>query len=138
MIAKLLEKLTGTDDVERIACKQDARLLNEYLQTRRLLFPKRPLQFLDAATLTQEQLSSLTTQEATELAGERIELWVLETDGKRRLPAFSSQKKMEIFSATVSRQLTKVFALGCVEALLSEATRDLDIDLIDLNLFSKQ
>ena len=37
MIAKILEKITGKDDLERVAYKDNLRLLNDYLQTRRRL-----------------------------------------------------------------------------------------------------
>ncbi len=99
MIAKLLETITGKDDLERVAYKEDLNLLNDYLKTRKLLIPKKPRRFLDAATFTQEELMEMIEQESKELGGDRIELWILEIDGKKRLPAFSSQKKMEAFSA---------------------------------------
>src|SRR2546425_9982924 len=113
MIAKLLEKITGKDDLERVAYKDDLLLLNDYLKTRRLLIPKKPRRFLDAATFTQEELMKMTEQESKELGGDQIELWILEVDGKKRLPAFSSQRKIEAFSAKMSQDLNKVFSLGC-------------------------
>jgi len=138
MIAKLLEKITGKDDLERVAYKDDLLLLNDYLKTRRLLIPKKPKRFLDAATFTQEELMTMIEQESKELGGEQIELWILEVDGKKRLPAFSSQKNMEAFSSKMSQDLNKVFSLGCVEALLADITKQADIDFVDLNLFSKK
>ena len=138
MIATLLEKITGKDDVERVAYKEDVQQLNDYLKTRRLLFPKKPRCFLDAATFTQEQLIEMIEQESKELGGDQIDLWVLEVDGKKRLPAFSSQKRMEAFSAKMSQDLNKVFSLGCFEALLADITKQADIDFVDLNLFSKK
>jgi len=138
MIATLLEKITGKDDVERVAYKEDVQQLNDYLKTRRLLFPKKPRRFLDAATFTQEQLMEMIEQESKELGGDQIELWVLEVDGKKRLPAFSSQKRMEAFSARMSQDLDKVFSLGCFESLLGDITKQADIDFVDLNLFSKK
>lgn len=138
MIARILEKLTGKDDLERVAYKEDLGLLNEYLKTRRLLIPKRPLRFLDAATFTQNELMELIEQESKELGGDRFELWVLEVDGKRRLPAFSSQKRMEAFSGKMSQHLNKVFSLGCIEILLADAVKDLEVDFVDLNLFSQK
>jgi hypothetical protein len=136
MIAKILETLTGKDDVERVAYKEDLRLLNEYLKTRRLFFPKKPMRFLDAATFTQEQLMRLMEEESKALSAEQVELWILEVNGKKRLPAFSSQKKIEAFSAKMSKDLNKVFSLGCIEVLLSDLTKTADIDFVDLNLFS--
>ena len=138
MISKLLEALTGKDDVERVAYKDDINLLNKYLKTRRLWFPKRPLRFLDAAEFTQDQLMELIEEESKELGGDQLELWVLEIDGKRRLPAFSSRKRMELFSAKMSTHLNKVFSLGCVEILVSDVVEMFDVDIIDLNRFSKK
>ncbi len=77
-------------------------------------------------------------QESKELGSDQIELWILEVDGKKRLPAFSSQKKMEAFSARMSQDLNKVFSLGCFEALLADITKQADIDFVDLNLFSQK
>ena len=138
MIAKLIETLTGKDDVERVAYKEDLGLLNDYLRKRRLFFPKKPLRFLDAATFTREQLMELMEQESKALSADQVELWILEVDGRKRLPAFSSQKKMAAFSAKMSKDLNKVFSLGCVEVLLSDITKAGDIDFVDLNLFSQK
>lgn len=138
MIAKILEKLTGKDDLERVAYKEDPGLLNAYLKTRRLFIPKRPIRFLEAATFTQEELMELMEQESKELGGDRFELWILDIDGKKRLPAFSSQKKMEEFSAKMSKGLDKVFSLGCIEILLEDAIKDLEVDFVDLNLFCQK
>ena len=138
MIAKLLELLTGKDDLERIAYKGDVGLLNRYLDTRRVFVPKKPRRFLDAGTLTEEQLLAMIEQECKELDGESIELWILDIDGKKRLPVFSSQKRMKAFSFRMSRDLNKVFSLGCIDALLADVTKQVDIDFIDLNLFSKK
>ena len=136
MLAKILELITGKDDLERVAYKEDLGLLNEYLRTRRLLIPKRPRRFLDAATFTQEELLELLRDETEELEGEPFEPWVLEIDGKQRLPAFSSQKKIIIFSGKISKQLDKVFTLGCAEILLHDLPGSMNIDFIDLNPFS--
>lgn len=136
MFNKVIEKLTGKDDVERVAETGDLQRLNDYLKTRRLLFPKKPMRFLDAATFTQEELLELVEQESKDLGGDQLKLWVLEMDGRKRLPAFSSQKKMEAFSAGMSKGLNKVFSLGCVEMLLSDVTKEIDVDVIDLNRFS--
>jgi len=138
MIATLLEKITGKDDVERVAYKEDLQALNDYLKTRRLFFPKKPKRFLDAATFTDEEFMEMMKQETKDLSGDRVELWVLEVDGKQRLPAFSSQKKMEAFSSKMSRELNKVFALGCVEVLLTDIIKAADVDFVDLNLFSQK
>jgi hypothetical protein len=138
MIAKILELITGKDDLERIAYKEDLGLLNYYLKTRKLLIPKRPKRFLDADTLTPEQLLELTEEEAKDLSGDHFVPWILEVDGQKRLPAFSSQKKLEAFSAEISKKLNKVFGLGNIEILLADITKDADIDFVDLNLFSRK
>ncbi len=138
MFAKILERITGIDDLERVAYKEDIGQLNEYLKTRRVWIPTRPKRFLDASSFTQEELLQQIEQDAEELAGDVFEPWILELDGMKRLPAFSSQKKMEAFSASISRQLNKVFSLSCGEVLLEIVTKDLDIDFIDLNLFSRK
>src|SRR5262245_46791962 len=108
MFAKILELITGKDDLERIAYTEDLGRLNAYLKTRRLWIPKKPKRFLDASNLTQEQLLEMIKQESEELASDQFDLWILEVDGKKRLPAFSSQKKMQAFSGKMSQQLNKV------------------------------
>ena len=138
MFDKLLEKLTGKDDVERIAWKEDINALNAYLRTRRLLVPQRPKRFLDASDFTEEQLLEHIRQGAEELAHAPFEPWVLEVAGKRRLPAFSSRIKLEAFSARISQELNKVFGLGAGEILLEDLTKELNLDFIDLNLYSKK
>lgn len=138
MIAKLLELATGKGDLERVAYKGDQRQLNEYLKTRRVLIPKRPKRFLDAATFTQDELLQLIKEESEELASDHMSLWVLDLEGKKRLPVFSSHKKMQEFSGKISKKLNQVFALGCVEVLLADGTKGLDIDFVDLNLFNQK
>ena len=138
MIAKLIELLTGQDDLERVAHKEDLAKLNEYLRTRRLFIPKRPRRFLDASSFTQEQLLELIKEESDDLAGDQFEPWILEMDGMKRLPAFSSQKKMQVFSGKMSMELNMVFSLGCIEVLLADITNGWDIDFVDLNRFSQK
>lgn len=138
MIAKIIEILTGKDDLERIAYKEDINLLNKYLKTRKLYFPKRPQRFLDPETFTQQELLDLIEQEAKELDGEQIELWILEVDGKNRLPAFSSEKKMQEFVKETSQKLNKLFSLGCIQALLSEVSEHCEVDFVDLNPCSRK
>jgi hypothetical protein len=138
MFAKILEAVTGKDDLERVAAKEDLAALNAYLKTRRLLIPRRPKRFLDVSGFTQEQFLQMIREDAEDLANAPFEPWVLEMDGKRRLPAFSSQKKMETFAKAISREMNKVFALGGGEVLLEVVTRSVEIDFVDLNLFSEQ
>jgi hypothetical protein len=124
------------DDLERVAYREDLGQLNAYLKTRRLLIPRRPGRFLDTAIFTQEELLDLMREEAEALARDDFEPWVLEVDGKQRLPAFSSQKKMTAFSAKISQEMNKVFSLGCAEILLDSIVKAVNIDFIDLNPFS--
>jgi len=138
MINRILELITGRDDLERVACREDLGELNAYLRTRRLLIPRRPRRFLDAANFTEEQLLDLIRQESEGLSQDAVDLWVLEMDGKRRLPAFSSTKKMQIFSSKISQQLNKVFGLACVEILLADIPQEANVDFVDLNPFSKK
>ena len=138
MISKLLETITGKDDLERVAYRENADELNAYLKTRRILIPRRPKRFLDAGDFTTEQLMELIKTEAEELADAPFEPWVLEVEGKRRLPAFSSSKKMENFTKTMAQDLNKVFGLGAGEVLLADIVKDLDLDFVDLNLFSEK
>ena len=79
---------------------------------------------------------ALIEEEAKSLNGEQVELWILDLDGKKRLPAFSSQKRMEAFSARMSRELNRVFSLGCVEVLLADVIKAAEVDFVDLNLYS--
>jgi hypothetical protein len=138
MFRKVLEILTGKDDVERVAYKENPAALNAYLKHRRLLIPRRPKRLLDSSSFTEEQLLELIRKESEDLAGDQFEPWVLEVGGKRHLPAFSSQKKMEAFSKRIWQQMNKVFALGFAEVLIGDITKDLNIDFVDLNLFSEK
>ncbi len=141
MFSKFIEKLTGKDDVERVMAKKDMKLLMEHLKNRKLMVPRRPRKYLDAANLAQDELLKLIESESMrlreELDSDRFEPWILEVDGKRRLPVFSSQKTMEVFSAEVSKSLNKVFALGFVDMLIDDLVNWPDLDIIDLNYFSE-
>jgi hypothetical protein len=76
--------------------------------------------------------------ESADMAGDQFEPWILELNGVRRLPAFSSEKTMKVFVKTISQQMNKVFALGGAEFLIEDITKDSDIEFVDLNLFSHQ
>lgn len=128
--------ITGKDDVERVAYKEDLAQLNEYLNIRPLLIPRKPKRFLDASSFTKEQLLELIQGDAEDLASDQFEPWILVVDNKKRLPVFSSQRKLEVFSNKMSQQMNQVFSLGCIEILLTDITQKLDIDFVDLNLFS--
>jgi hypothetical protein len=138
MIAKILERLTGKDDLERVAYKEDLALLNSYLKKRPVFVPQRPKQFLDAASFTQEQLLEQIRMSTEQLSSDQFEPWILEVDGKKRLPVFSSQQRMQAFASKISRDINKVFGLGCISILLEHVTKHTDVDFVDLNLFSKK
>jgi hypothetical protein len=138
MIAKILEKLTGKDDLERVAHKEDLALLNAYLKKRHVFVPQRPRRFLDAATFTQEQLMEQIRKDSEQLSGDQFEPWILEVDGKKRLPVFSSQDRMQAFASKISQNMNKVFGLGGISVLLENVIKDLEIDFVDLNLFNKK
>ena len=138
MITKILEKLTGKDDLERIAYKEDFTLLNAYLKKRPVFVPQRPKRFLDAAAFTQEQLKEQIRKDSEQLSSDQFEPWILELDGKKRLPVFSSQERMQAFASRISQDMNKVFGLGCISILLENVTKHVDIDFVDLNLFSKK
>jgi hypothetical protein len=136
MFSKLIESLSGKDDLERVAYKGDLATLTTYLKTRRVLVPQRPKRFLDASNFTQEQLLEMIQKESADLAGDLFDPWVLELDGKRRLPVFSSQKKLELFAEKLTKEMNKVFSLSGAEFLIDDITKGLDLDFVDLNLFT--
>ncbi len=138
MIAKLIEKITGKDDLERVAYRENLAELNTYLKKRPVFIPQRPKRFLDAANFTQEQLLEQIRKDSEQLAGDQFEPWILEVDGKKRLPAFSSQEKMTAFASRMSKELNKVFSLGCVQILLENVTKNVEVDFVDLSLFSQK
>ncbi len=134
MIKRILEAVTKKDDLERVAARGDVSALNEYLRKRTVFVPKKPKHFLDADTFTEGELLTVIEKESEAARAEPFEPWILEVDGKRRLPVFSSQKKMEQFSKRISADLNQVFALLATEALLYDIP-DLGLDYVDLNLF---
>lgn len=136
MLAKLIEAVTGLDDLERVAEKGDVTALNRYLKTRAVHVPQRPKRFLDASSFTQAELLEMVESESARLAQDSQELWILDVDGKKRLPVFSSEKKMTIFSGQMSKSLNKVFSLGCIVVPIETVVRQIEVDYIDLNLFS--
>lgn len=138
MIAKILEKITGKDDLERVAYREDLTQLNEYLKKRPVFIPQRPKRFLDAANFTPEQLLEQIRSDSKQLSSDQFEPWILDVDGKKRLPVFSSQERMQAFARRVSQDMNKVFSLGCISTLLENVTKQADIDFVDLNLFSKK
>ena len=138
MIGKLLEAITGKDDLERAAYKENLPSLNAYLESRRVFIPGRPRRFLDASSFTEEQLLELIQQESEAAAGDPFEPWILDVAGKKRLPVFSNLKRMETFSRKISEQMGKVFALSSAEFLLADITTEVDIDFVDLNPLSEK
>ena len=129
---------TEPDDLERVAAQDDLQRLTEYLATRRVLIPRRPRRLLDAANFTQDQLLEQIRQDAHDMKHAPFEPWILELDNMKRLPVFSSKERAHAFSRTISRHLSKVFSLACCEVLLWEFTKSLDVDFVDLNLYSEK
>ncbi|MFZ5830700.1 MAG: hypothetical protein ACOY3P_11465 [Planctomycetota bacterium] len=138
MFSKFLDMVTAKDDIERIAAGGNAEELNQLLKIRPLLVPKRPRQFLDPVTMTPEQLADMTRQEADDASGEDFEPWILELNGKKCLPAFSSEKNAAVFARRISQDLNKVFGLAYIKILLFHQTKNIDVDYVELNLFSKR
>ncbi|BBO35473.1 hypothetical protein [Lacipirellula parvula] len=137
MLATLLEKLTGRDDLERIAHKNDIAVLTSYLQKRPVFIPQQPKRFLDAANFTQQELLELIQADAAQLANEPFEPWLLDVDGEKLLPVFSNQDRMTTFASKISQDLNKVFGLGFGSFLLESLTNQVEIDVVDINRFSK-
>ena len=77
-------------------------------------------------------------KDAQEIKATPFEPWILELDGKKRLPVFSSRKKLQNFAAKISQNMNKVFSLVGGEGLLREVINGLEIDFVDLNLFSEK
>jgi hypothetical protein len=138
MINNLLQKLTGKDDLERVAYKEDLALLNAYLKKRPVFIPQRPKRFFDAAMFTQEQLMEQVRKDSEQLSKDQFEPWILEVDGKKRLPVFSSQERMQAFAKKITQDMNKVFSLGCISILLENVTKQIEIDYVDLNPFSQK
>jgi hypothetical protein len=138
MIGKLIEWVTGKDDLERIAYRNDVAQLNQFLKSRPVMVPQRPRRFLDAASMSAEQLLEQTRLDLEQLNSVPFEPWILNTGGKRRLPVFSSEARAGAFSERISREMNKVFSLGCITILLDDMLSQIDVDFVDLNLFSKK
>ncbi len=134
MIARLTEWITGKDDLERVAARGDRTRLNAYLETRRLWVPCEPSRFLDASDFGPDDLLRILEEEAEENAADRpFTPWVMEDDGVRRLPAFSSMRRMTTFAGAISKRLNKVFPLFGAEVLLDDAVLATSVAFVDLN-----
>jgi hypothetical protein len=138
MIGSFINILSGRDDLERIAYKEELGSLNQYLKTRRVIVPRRPLRFLPASAFTQDQLQDMLREAAEDSACDQFEPWILDLEGKKRLPVFSHPKKMEIFSKRISQQLNQVFALSGGEFLIADITSQFNVDFVELNLFCEK
>jgi hypothetical protein len=93
MLNHLLKAITGKDDLERLAARGDMPALKTRLEKRKVLIPKKPHYFLKANTFTQDELLSIIQKESETAQNEAFEPWILEVNGMRRLPVFSSRKK---------------------------------------------
>lgn len=63
-LSKIIEMITGKDDLERVASKEDLGLLDSYLKRRPVFLPKRPRRYLDASNFTPEELLELIQEES--------------------------------------------------------------------------
>ena len=81
---------------------------------------------------------TLIREDTKQLNDDHFEPWILEIKGKKCLPVFSSQERMKAFAAKVSKDLNKVFGLGCAYILLENVTKHVDIDLVELNPYCKK
>ncbi len=138
MFSKLLETVTGKDDLERVASKENIDQLNAYLKTRTIWVPVMPTRFLDASSCTDQEIIDLVEKGAKDMAGDTFDLWVIEMDGKKVLPVFSSEKRVQAFSGRMSQDLNKIFSLGCIEVILEKVMKDLNVDSVILNPFCKK
>lgn len=139
MIARLAEWITGKDDLERVAVRGDTARLNAYLETRLLWVPCEPSRFLDASDFSPEDLLKVLEAEAEDNTPDRpFTAWVMDHDGVRRLPAFSSLKRMTTFAGAISKRLDKVFPLGGGEMLMSDVVRATGVEFVDLNVLCGQ
>ena len=124
-------------DLERIAQNGDLDELNAYLKTHRVLIPMRPRRFLDPAKLNREQLLEEIKKDSEELKKMPFEPWILELNGQKRLPIFSSTQRMQEFSKHVAQDLKQAFSLRGAKIPLELVAKNFDIDFADLNLFSE-
>ena len=137
MITKILNAVTGKDDLERIASKGDIALLEKYLESRPVFVPALPTKFLDAATSSDEDMLAFIEEQVVQQSEAIFEPWILESDGERRLPVFSSLKCMQVFSGEMSKSMNQIFALGGEEMLIADIREVYGIDVLDVNRFSK-
>ncbi len=138
MLAKILERLTGKDGLERVAAKNNIDLLSAYLQERPVFVPQRPRRFLDASEFSDTELLEQIRKDLEQMSNDVFEPWILEVDGTTRLPVFSNERRSQAFASAISKDMNEVFALGLVAVLLSEVTTQVHVDVVELNLFSKQ
>ena len=133
MLSKLLEKLTGKDDLERVACKEDMAKLSAYLKTRRVLVPRRPSRVRDAASFNSAKLLEEIKADVDGLKDKPFEPWILEVEGRKHLPVFSSQRKLEFFVQKISQETNQLLSVGAGEFLVEEVIASIRIDFIELN-----
>ena len=124
-------------ELERIAQHGDLDELNACLKTHPLWVPRKPRRFIDPVGLTKDQLFEKIRIDLEELKKEPFVPWILELDGKRRLPVFSSRQRMAAFRTHITKDLKQAFGLVCVTILFADILKRADIDSVDLNLFTE-
>jgi hypothetical protein len=65
-----------------------------------------------------------------------FEPWVSEVNGSKRLPAFSSRARLNVFTRSMATRINKVFPLVWTEMSFEEIRRDVSAEVVDLNLYS--
>lgn len=138
MIQRIIEWVTGKDDLERVVSKGNSEQILHYLKTRQVTIVMKPKRFLNAADFTTDQLMEQIKLDAAELDSDPFHPWVVESEGKRELLVFSSQKRAFEFAGAMSTKMDKVFGLGTGQATLESITSQLKVDQVVLNAFCKQ
>lgn len=131
-----LQFLTGRDDLERVAGRDDPALLHRYLLERPVVVPQRPSGLLDLST-SGDELYRFMEAEARRLAGDDFEPWIRENDGKLTLPVFSNHARSGRFTELIVQQTGKVFAFGCIVVPLGDILEDFEVDVVELNPLSE-
>ena len=89
MIGWLIERVTGKDDLERIAQKGNVQAINFLLKKRPVWIPSRPRQAIDPESMDGETLVQAVQNElGADGPDAPFVPWIMEVDGCRRLPAF--------------------------------------------------
>ena len=125
------------NDLERLAQQGDLDELNAYLKTHPVWIPMRPRRLLDPTQLSREQLLEEIRKDSEELKKMPFKPWILELEGKKRLPIFSSNQRMQEFSRRIGQEMKQAFSLRGAKIPLELVAKHFDIDFADLNMFGE-